>query len=206
MHLDDALARVAEIHAQVLRAEVYRGYRALPMAVCGGIALVAALALDLSGAPVDPSEFARTWLGVAGLCTLVCGLDLVRQHRHEDNRVLLRRTIPVLMQSVPSLALGALFSFLWIGGDNAVWLPALWCGLFGLCALSARPFLPRAVGIVAAWYLACGFYLALQVGSSVSAPSPWVMGIPFGFGQCLLAVVLWRNLERRSPALLEERQ
>lgn len=202
MHLDDALARVAEIHAQVLRAEVYRGYRALPMAVCGSVALVAALSLELSGAPADPSEFARTWLGVAGLCTLVCGLDLVRQHRHEDNRVLLRRTIPVLMQSLPSLALGALFSFLWIGGDNAVWLPALWSGLFGLCVLSARPFLPRAVGIIAAWYLACGVYLALNT-HGLAAASPWVVGVPFGIGQNLLALVLWRNLERRSLGLAE---
>ena len=56
---------------------------------------------------------------------------------------------------------------------------------------------------IAAWYLACGVYLALNT-HGVAAASPWVMGVPFGVGQSLLALVLWRNLERRSLGLAEE--
>ena len=42
---------------------------------------------------------------------------------------------------------------------------------------------------VGVWYLACGL-TCLMVASSSKSLSPWEMGIPFGVGQLLVAVVL----------------
>jgi hypothetical protein len=50
-------------------------------------------------------------------------------------------------------------------------------------------FLPRQMFAVGVWYLACGLTCLLAASGS-KALSPWEMGIPFGVGQLLVAVVL----------------
>ena len=42
MELQKAISQISEIHAQVLRSEVFRGYRAVPMAITGGLAIAVA--------------------------------------------------------------------------------------------------------------------------------------------------------------------
>jgi hypothetical protein len=44
MELQRAITQISEIHAQVLRNELFRGYRAVPVAITSGLALVAAAA------------------------------------------------------------------------------------------------------------------------------------------------------------------
>ena len=61
---------------------------------------------------------------------------------------------------------------------------------------ASRPYLPRTVGWVAAWYcLAGGVMLWLADGG---LPKGWGMGITFGVGQLAAAAVLHLNLERRN--------
>jgi hypothetical protein len=50
-------------------------------------------------------------------------------------------------------------------------------------------FLPRQMFAVGVWYLAAGLF-CLAAGSAARALSPWMMGIPFGVGQLLVAAVL----------------
>ena len=57
MRLDRALDDLAEIHAQVLRSEVYRGYRARTCLLTGGLVLAAAAADSVAGAArIDEKE------------------------------------------------------------------------------------------------------------------------------------------------------
>jgi len=43
--------------------------------------------------------------------------------------------------------------------------------------------------LVGMWYLAAGL-ICLAVGAGEGSISPWVMGVPFGVGQLLVAAVL----------------
>ena len=60
-------------------------------------------------------------------------------------------------------------------------LPGLWATTFALGIWSGRPYLPKAVGLVALFYLLAGTWLL--VISDGAVPSPWGMGLTFGIGQ-----------------------
>jgi hypothetical protein len=78
-------------------------------------------------------------------------------------------------------------------------LPGLWAVLFGLGIFAARPYLPKAIGWVALFYLAAGFRLLLtaQEGEALSG---WSVGGTFCAGQLASALVLYWNLERSDHA------
>jgi hypothetical protein len=67
MRLEDAIARLDAIHVQVLRSETFRGVRALPTALTGGIALTAGLVQASCLVAADPAEFTSYWLTVAAI-------------------------------------------------------------------------------------------------------------------------------------------
>ena len=73
-------------------------------------------------------------------------------------------------------------------------LPGLWQVVYSLGIFASCQLLPRPTFWVAVFYLGCGLaVLALAHGGA--ALSPWAMGLPFGVGQLLAAVVLYRTLE-----------
>jgi hypothetical protein len=94
-------------------------------------------------------------------------------------------------QLVPSGVAGALVTAVLIRvAPEAVWmLPGLWQILFSLGVFASARFLPRAVFVVAAWYLFAGL-ICLTMAASARMLSPWMMGLPFGIGQLLAAAIL----------------
>ncbi len=194
MDLDRALDQISEIHAHVLRSEVFRGCRALPMAATGGIAIAAAFIMEALPAP-GPAEAALRWIAVALLAGLVIGLDLLRSAAGAaaDRR----RLRTVVEQVVPCVAAGLVLAAVLIpaGGGLPALLPGLWTLLAGLGVLASRPYLPRTIGWVGLFYLAAGAALLTPVTAG-AAVSPWAMGITFGLGQSGAALVIHRKVER----------
>jgi len=72
-------------------------------------------------------------------------------------------------------------------------LPGLWQIVFSLGLFASCRSLPRAMFAAAAWYLAAGLG-SLAFASGSQALSPYAMAVPFGFGQILIAVVLYRAI------------
>jgi hypothetical protein len=68
-------------------------------------------------------------------------------------------------------------------------LPGLWQLIFSLGVFASCRFLPRPMFAVGVWYLAAGL-VCLVVASATRTLSPWMMGIPFGIGQLLVALIL----------------
>jgi hypothetical protein len=196
MQLDRALAQLSEIHAQVLRSEVYRGYRARPCLWTAAIAVIAALLQERLLPAADGAAYARYWsaVGLIGVALPAFDLWSGRIARHES----WRRTLTVAGQLVPALAVGAALPWLLLRhGDAAIaWLPGLWVTLFGLGLFASLPYLPRAVLWVATFYLCAGALLLLDARPGL--PSPWSVGLPFALGQLAAAGVLWTSLERRD--------
>lgn len=198
MELDDALHRISEIHGQIVRGEMFRGYRALPIAITGGVAIGAAVAQSFILGVPSTADFALYWVTVAVACIGLCAWDLRGQLQHEDRTTLRRRSWPVIAQYLPALVGGGAVSLLLIDSEHAVLLPGLWAILHALGIFASRPWLPRAIGWVMVWYLGAGLLL-LSSAADGALPSPSSMGVVFGAGQFLLALVLYLDLERVRP-------
>jgi hypothetical protein len=76
-------------------------------------------------------------------------------------------------------------------------LPGLWALIFGLGLFASRPYLPRAIGFAALYYVLAGGALLLLAGDGPTL-APVTMGITFGLGQALAGTVLYWNLERHG--------
>jgi hypothetical protein len=67
--------------------------------------------------------------------------------------------------------------------------------IFGLGVLASSPYLPRAILGVALFYVAAGIAMSLAVQPGGVA-SPWEMGLTYGVGHLVSAVILWHDIER----------
>lgn len=200
MELERALHQIAEIHGHLARSEVYRGYRSLPLALSGFIALAAAGLQETVLVPETDVAFVSYWVVIAAICGALSSSEVIYHYLFRDDAFRRRKTRRVTGQFLPSLiGGGALTVCLVKSGPSAVSLiPGLWAILFGMGIFASRPYLPRAIGWVGLFYLIAGNLLLLLSGGG--GLNPWGMGVTFGTGQLLTALVLYWNIERREHA------
>ena len=196
MELRDALSQIAALRATAAAAERFRGYRALPVGLTGGLAVVSAL-LQPFVAPdpaTDLTAYLALWLTTAAVGGGVAGWGVWVRLRSAVDPVGRDLTRLAVGQFAPCLAAGLLLTLAVAGHapDAARLLPGLWQVLFSLGVFASCRLLPPAVLWVGVWYLLCGV-------ANVARPAslgPWGMGLPFGAGQLATAAVLYWNLER----------
>jgi hypothetical protein len=198
MELQEALSQIAEIRNRAAAAERFQGYRAVPVAASGLVALVAAAVQPIlvPNPPADLAGYLALWLGIAVVAAVVAGSGIVVRHwsgRHPLEREM---TLLAVSQFAPCLLAGALVTIaLARHAPEMAWvLPGIWQVLFGLGIFASARLLPRAIVSVAVFFLVTGT-LNLALGQGSSAFSPWGMGLPFGIGQMASAIVLYWNQE-----------
>jgi hypothetical protein len=203
MELREALTQITEIRLQLARTEVFRGYRAMPVAFSGLVALGAGLAQAARIA--DPvtgiGAYLSLWIGAAVVSAAAAGLEMMIRARNASSSMTREMTWLALEQFCPSLVAGALLTIVLVrAAPEGVWLlPGLWQVVYSLGIFASCRLLPRATFWVAAFYLVTGLaVLALARGEA--ALSPWAMALPFGAGQMLAAAVLYNALERHHAA------
>ena len=199
MDVSRALQQIAEIHGQLAKGEVYRGYRSLPFAASGLMGLVAAWMQPRSLGSGDPIGFVVYWVAIAACAGFVGASEIIYNYVVHDNAADRRHTRRVVGQFLPSAAAGAAIAVCLTHASASLvpLLPGLWAICFGMGTFASRPYLPRATGWVALFYYAAGFTL-LWIARGGDALSGWWVGGTFGAGQLLAALVLWWNLERHS--------
>ncbi len=199
MDLSRALGQLADIHQQIAKAEIYRGYRSLPIAASGLIGLVAAWAQTPALGASDPIGFVLYWATIAGCAGFVGASEIIYNYVVHDDRIARRRTRQVVGQFLPSLLAGVAItiSFVHLSAALVPLLPGLWAICFGIGTFASRPYLPRASGWVALFYYAAGMVL-LWLARGPEPLSGWWVGGTFGTGQLLAALVLYWNLEREE--------
>ncbi len=197
MDVSRALDQIAEIHQQIAKGEVYRGYRSLPIAASGLIGLVAAWLQPAVLSAADPIGFVAYWAVVAVCAGFVGASEIIHNYVVHDEAAGRRRTRQVVGQFLPSIAGGAAISvcLMHLSAALVPLLPGLWAICFGIGIFASRPYLPRASGYVALFYYAAGFTL-LWIARGPAVLNGWWVGGTFGVGQLLAACVLWWNLER----------
>jgi len=201
MEIHKALNQISEIHEHLSRSEVYRGYRSVPIALSGILALAAAAAQPRFGGFSTPEGFLYYWMAVGVVASLLAGGGIIYNYAKEKNPRVRRITRTVVGQLFPCLIAGvAICAPLLTMEDKGVFiqfLPGLWAILFSVGVFASRPYLPRMIGWVALFYLIAGTILLFLAPTGKSL-SPWGMGLTFGFGQIFGAVILYWNLERRN--------
>jgi hypothetical protein len=197
MDVTRALDQIAEIHEQMAKGEVYRGYRSLPVAASGVIGLGAAWLQPAGLGAADPIGFVLYWTAIAVAAGFVGTSEIIYSYTVHEDVVARRRTRKVVGQFLPSVVGGAAISvcFLHLSASLVPLLPGLWAFCFGIGTFASRPYLPRASGWVALFYYAAGFAL-LWIARGPEPITGWWVGGTFGIGQLLAALVLWWNLER----------
>jgi hypothetical protein len=201
MDLPRALGQLADIHQQIAKGEVYRGYRSLPVAASGLMGLAAAWAQTPALGASDPVGFVVYWTVIAACAGFVGASEIIYNYVVHDDRAARRQTKQVVGQFLPSMLAGAIItaSFVHLSAALMPVLPGLWAICFGIGIFASRPYLPRASGWVALFYYAAGVALLWNA----RGPEPlraWWVGGTFGAGQLMAALVLYWNLER-APRL-----
>ena len=200
-----ALNQIADIHEQIARGEIYRGYRSLPLAASGLIGFVAAWLQPRALGLNDPTGFVLYWTATAACAGFVGASEILYNYIVHDDRTERRRTKQVVGQFLPSLVAGMVITGSFVHLDAALvpLLPGLWALCFGIGTFASRPYLPKASGWVALFYYGAGVVL-LWIARGPEPLNPWWVGGTFGAGQLMAAAVLYWNLERPRDSGLQE--
>jgi hypothetical protein len=123
-----ALDQIAEIHRQIAKGEVYRGYRSLPLALSGAIGLAAAWLQPHDLGTADPIGFVLYWTAVAAAAAFVGSSEILYAYVVKEDASGRRQTRRVVGQFLPSLAGGAAITvcFTHLSAALVPLLPGVW--------------------------------------------------------------------------------
>jgi hypothetical protein len=190
--LHKALGDISSIRRQVAHSTEFRGYGPATLASTGVLAVTAAGAQSmwLSDPASRISAYLTIWIWSAVLSAGLIGIQMFARTRRIHSGMADEMIRMAVEQFLPSAGAGALITFVLVRSvPGATWmLPGLWQIIFSLGIFSSCRFLPRAVAAAGAWYLLTGL-TCIALGDN-RALSPWAMGIPYGAGQLLVAVIL----------------
>ncbi|MGA7490776.1 MAG: hypothetical protein WBW74_27965 [Xanthobacteraceae bacterium] len=195
--LDKALADITAIRSQMARGAEFRGYGPMTIAATGGLAIFAAVLQDLwLPEPIaNVSAYLALWVATAGISVMLIGTEMVARTRRIHSGLADEMIHAAAEQFIPAGVAGALLSVvLYRFAPQNVWmLPGLWQIVFSLGLFAACRSLPRAMFAAGVWYLSAGLG-SLAFASGTHALSPYAMAVPYGFGQILIALVLYRAI------------
>jgi hypothetical protein len=199
MELREALDSIATIRRRMAETEVFRGYRALPVALSAVFALVAGFVQPIlvPRPDQDVSGYVALWSTVAILSIAVAGLAMFVRDRVAGTSLTRPVTWLAIGQFVPCLVAAAAVTavFVRLAPDIAWVLPGLWQVFFSQGVFASCRLLPRPAFAVGVLYLVAGV-ITLVLARGPDALSPWAMAVPFGIGQLAAAAVLYWTLER----------
>lgn len=191
--LEDALNDIKSMRTQIARSTQFRGYSATAFAATALLA-VAAAGAQVYWIPVPAAEltaFLALWIGTAALAAAIIGIDVIARSRRAHSGLADEMIYAALEQLLPAAVAGALLTCVIARyAPQAAWmLPGLWQILLSLGVFASCRSLPGPLILVAVWYLASGV-ICLALTADGNALAPWTMGVPFGAGQLLAALLV----------------
>ena len=194
--LNRALTDISLIREQLIRDTEFRGYGPVALAATGILALIvaAAQALWLKEPAAHVHLYVGLWVATAAVSLIVIGSETIQRSRRAHGDLAVPMLQSAVLQFLPAIVAGGLLTVALLRVQPAIlWmLPGLWQIVFSLGVFASCRFLPRPMFLVGLWYLACGLGCLMLVPIEQRF-SPWVMGIPFGIGQLMVAKFLYRS-------------
>ena len=193
--LERALADIAAIRSQVARGAEFRGYGPMTVAATSVLAVAAGFAQSvwLPDAAAEIVGYLVLWIVTATVCVILIGAEAIARTRRIHSGIADEMIHAATEQFIPAGVAGALLTFvLYRFAPQSLWmLPGLWQIVFSLGLFASCRSLPREMFAAAVWYLAAGLG-SLAFASGDHAFSPYAMALPYGIGQSLIALVLYR--------------
>jgi hypothetical protein len=192
--LQQALSEIHSIRNQVAHGTEFRGYGPASIAASGILALlVAAVQMRWMANPgkTGLTMWLGVWAGTAAVSVFLTGIETFARSRRVHVGFAREMVQSAVAQFLPAVMVGFLLTVVMMGvaAEECWMLPGLWELIFSLGVFASCRFLPRQMFAVGVWYLAAGLF-CLAAASATRTLSPWMMGIPFGVGQVLVAAVL----------------
>jgi len=192
--LQQALSEIHSIRTQVAHGTEFRGYGPASIAISGILALTVAAAQTqwmAKPAAADLWLWLGVWAGTAVVSVLLTGIDTFARARRVHVGFAKEMVQPAVAQFLPAVMVGFLLTVVMMrtAAQECWMLPGLWELIFSLGVFASCRFLPRLMFAVGVWYLTAGLF-CLAAASATRTLSPWLMGVPFGVGQLLVAAVL----------------
>jgi len=189
--IESALSDISRIRDQLAASTRFQGFTPAVIASTGCLAIaLAALQTVRSDLAQDPPLFFVAWILLALICACLIATDAIARARRLHRAMADTMLNTTLRHFLPVCAAGGVVAFILLTrAPQSAWvLPGLWQILVSIGVFAALSNLPRRTVIVAGWYFLCGS-VSLTFASGSELTSPWMMGLPFGFGQLLAALV-----------------
>lgn len=190
--LNKALGDISSIRRQMARSTEFRGYGPATLAATGFIAIFASSvqALWLPDPANHIPAYLGIWISTAILSAAMIGTQMFTRTHRIHSGMADEMIHMAVEQFLPSAGAGALITIVLVRFvPSVLWmLPGFWQITFSLGVLSSCRFLPRPMAAAGVWYLLTGL-ISIALANN-RALSPWTMGVSYGVGQLLVAVVL----------------
>jgi hypothetical protein len=193
MDLHRALEDISTIRGQMARGTMFQGYGPAALTATGALATLAAVIQSawLTDPAGSITAYLTLWIGTAVISAAIVGIEAVRRSRRVHSGLADDMIQAAIGQFLPSMVAGALLTFVIVRFiPQALWmLPGLWQILFSIGVFASCASLPRPLIAVGVWYLGTGL-ACLVLAADAQSLSPWSMGLSFGFGQLLAAILV----------------
>jgi hypothetical protein len=191
--LDKALADLAHIRARLVAGTLFQGFGPAAIAVTGLLAIATAEAQAFWPDALARSgqRFLTIWVAVAIAAAALIGCEMIARSRRRHGGLSTSMIVNALEQFLPAAFGGVAVAAVFVQfSPQSCWmLPGLWQIFVALGIFAAARCLPRTVMLAGAWYFLAGTAV-LILASQDETLSPWLMGLPFGAGQLLMAAAL----------------
>jgi hypothetical protein len=190
--LDKALTDIQTMRSQIARGIEFRAYGPATIAATGMISILAGL-VQFSWLGTNLNSFLALWTAAAALSAAIIAAEVLTRSKRVHSGLADEMIQAAVEQILPSIVAGALLTYVLVRfAPETVWmLPGLWQMILSLGIFASRRFLPAPLMTVGVWYLVSGL-CCLAFASGAYALSPLAMAIPFGGGQLLAAILIYR--------------
>lgn len=191
--IDSALSDIHQIRDRLAASTRFEGFAPKLVALTGVFAFALAAWQARSG---EASLFA--WILLALVCALMIGVEAVVRARALHHAMADRLIHSTLQRFLPVGLAGAIAGFviLFQLPEHARLLPGLWQLLMAVGICAALGNLPPAMRWPAAFYFGTGT-ISLAVSGDAAIDAAWMMGLPFGIGQLVVAAALYVSSGRK---------
>lgn len=171
----------------------FRAFAPAPLAATAALAALAAAlqAHWINNPGREVALYLGIWIATAAVSLTIISIETVGRARRVHSALAMEMILFALARFLPAVVAGLMLTVVLLRyAQQSLWmLPGLWQMLFSMGVFASCRDLPRPMVAVGVWYLATGLS-CLAFGGGERAFSPWPMGVSFGIGQLLVAVIL----------------
>lgn len=184
--VEAALNDIARIREQLAASTRFQGFAPPIVAATGGLALALAAWQSATG-----QHSLSAWIVLAVISAVLIGTEAIVRARKLHRSMADRLLSTTLQRFMPTAMAGAILGLVVLtrAFEFSAFLPGTWQLLMGIGIFAVQGNLPRNIVFAAAFYFLCGT-VCLTLASEAAAPLPWLMGLPFGIGQLVVALLL----------------